>query len=239
VLLVVLAVLSGLTGTAPAAAIVPVTDVAHIALNSYWHYVHWLQFGLQIYQQVQQIEAQLRALRKLGNPQWREIGPLLTDLDFLVRSGQSIGYSYPDAGGQLRQVYPGWTPPQDPLFPEMQAERALDTQRAGLAAIARQAQSLGPGEETLAAIRQQMASTDGHQQALEQLATLGSFSAQEALLTRQSAAVSANLLAVSQAYWIDREAQSRATFRVMAAETALAAHQSTSPGWTFVPAAVP
>ena len=73
----------------------------------------------------------------------------------------------------------------------------------------------------------------------ESLATLGSFTAQEQLLTRQSLAVNANLQAVAQAYWIDREAQARATFRVLAAETALAAYQSTSPGWTFVPPGTP
>jgi P-type conjugative transfer protein TrbJ len=226
----------------PAPAQIPVTDVAHIAVNSYWHYLHYVQFAFQIYQQylqianqVRQIEAQLRALRKLNDPNWREIQTLLGELDVLVRSGKAIGYALPDAGGQLRQVYPGWTPWQDPAMAPLQSERALDTMRAGLAAISRQSQSLGPGEQALAAIGQQMTRTDGHQQALEQLATLGSFTAQEQLLTRQSLAVNANLQAVGQAYWIDREAQARATFRLLAGETALAAYQSTSPGWTFVP----
>jgi P-type conjugative transfer protein TrbJ len=225
----------------PAAAQIPVTDAAHIAVNSYWHYVHYLQAAWQIYQhyvqianQVRQIEAQLRALRKLANPNWREIQTLLTDLDLLVRSGQAIGYAFPDAGGQLRQAFPGWTPWQDPALAQLQNERALDTMRAGLAAISRQAQSLAPGEQTLAAIRGQMAATDGHQQALEHLATFASFTAQEQLLARQSLAVAANLQAVGQAYWIDREAQARASFRLVAGETALAAYQSTSPGWTFV-----
>jgi P-type conjugative transfer protein TrbJ len=232
--------------TAPAAAQIPVTDAAHIAVNSYWHYLHYVQFAYQIYQQylqianqARQIEAQLRALRKLDDPNWREIQTLLIELDGLIRSGKAIGYALPDAGGQLRQVYPGWTPWQDPAAPPLQSERALDTMRAGLAAISRQSQSFGPGEQTLLAIRQQMTRTDGHQQALEQLATLGSFTAQEQLLTRQSLAVNANLQAVGQAYWIDREAQARATFRLLATETSLAAYQSTSPGWTFTPATTP
>jgi P-type conjugative transfer protein TrbJ len=231
-----------LCGGAPAGAVIPVTDYAHIAVNQYWHYVHYVQFAYQIYQhltqianQVRQIDNQLRALRKLRDPNWREIQGLLTDLDFLVRSGRAIGYSFPDPGGQLRQVYPGWTPWTDPMVAPVQSERALDTMRAGLDAINRQAQSFSPGEQTLAAIRQQMATTDGHQQALEQLATLSSFSAQEQLLTRQSLAVNANLQAVANAYWIDREAQSRAAFQLAASETALAAYRSTSPGFTFVP----
>ncbi|HEV3074173.1 MAG TPA: hypothetical protein VHB47_07130, partial [Thermoanaerobaculia bacterium] len=113
-------VLAGLLlvyGAPPAGAVIPVTDYAHIAVNQYWHYVHYVQFAFQIYQhvtqianQARQIDNQLRALSKLRNPNWREIQSLLTDLDFLVRSGRAIGYSFPDPGGQLRQVYPGWTP---------------------------------------------------------------------------------------------------------------------------------
>jgi P-type conjugative transfer protein TrbJ len=238
---VVLAAITLALAAPPAAAQIPVTDAAHIAVNSYWHYLHYVQLAWQIYQQaaqianqVRQLEAQLRALKKLEHPNWREVQTLLADLEGLVRSGRAIGYALPDAGGQLRQAFPGWTPWQDPLLAPLQAERALDTMRAGLAAISRQAQSLAPGEQTLAAIRQQMATTDGHQRALEQLATLGSFTAQEQLLARQSLAVNANLEAVAQAYWIDREAQARASFRLVTEETALAAYQSNSPGWTFV-----
>jgi P-type conjugative transfer protein TrbJ len=241
-LALVLAALLLVCGAPPAGAVIPVTDYAHIAVNQYWHYVHYVQFAFQIYQhvtqianQVRQIDNQLRALSKLRNPNWREIQSLLTDLDFLVRSGRAIGYSFPDPGGQLRQVYPGWTPWTDPMVAPVQSERALDTMRAGLDAINRQAQSFSPGEQTLAAIRQQMATTDGHQQAIEHLATLSSFSAQEQLLTRQSLAVNANLQAVANAYWIDREAQSRAAFQLATTETALAAYRTTSPGFTFVP----
>jgi len=219
----------------PAAAQAPVIDAAHIALNSYWHYIHYLQFALQIYHQIQQVEYQIQMLRKLANPNWRDIRQLLSDLDSLVRSGRSIGYALDNAGGQLRQVFPGWTPWQDPTAAPLQSERAIDTMRAGLAAISRQSQSFAPGEQTLAAIRQQMSTTGGTQQALEQITTLESFSAQEQLLTRQSLAVNANLQAVANAYWIDREAQARATFQLVNTETGMAAHESTSPGWTFVP----
>ena len=60
---------------AAAAAQTPVTDAAHFALNAAWHYIYYLQFALQIYQQTTEIanqdrliEAQLRALAKLPNP---------------------------------------------------------------------------------------------------------------------------------------------------------------------------
>ena len=226
----------------PAAAQTPVTDAIHIALNAYWHYVHYLQFALQIYQAYQElanqarfIDNQLRALAKLPNPNWRQIQTLLADLDAVMRSGRALGYALPDSGAQFRQVYPGWTPWSDPDAPQLQAERALDTMRAGLAATTQQSQTLAPGEDLLARIRQQMAQTDGHQQALEHLATLAAFSAQEQLLLRQSLAVANNQAAVAHGYWLNRQAQGDASFVLLMTETSLANHQDTSPGWTFRP----
>jgi hypothetical protein len=58
-----------------------------------------------------------------------------------------------------------------------------------------------------------MEGTAGHQQALEQLATLAGFQAQEQQLTRQSLAVAANVEAVANGYWLNREAWGRRRFR--------------------------
>jgi P-type conjugative transfer protein TrbJ len=234
--------LSLLLTAPPAAAQIPVTDYAHIALNSYWHYIHYVQFAFQIYQhvqqianQVRQIDNQIRALAKLRDPNWREIQSLLYQLDALMRSGRALGYALPDVGGQFRQTYPGWTPWTDPTAPQLQSERALDTLRAGLAATSRQSQSFAPGEDLLFRVRQQMTRTDGHQQALEQLATLSAFSAQEQLLTRQSLAVANNQAAVAHGYWLNRQAQGDASWSLLMTETSLGAFQNTSPGWTFHP----
>jgi P-type conjugative transfer protein TrbJ len=226
----------------PAAAQFPVTDVAHTAVNSYWHYVHYIQAAYQIYQQVQQLanqvrqlQAQLRALAKLRDPNWRQIQTLLGELDGLMRSGRALGYPLADAGAQFRQVFPGWSPWLDPAAPQLQAERALDTLRAGLAATSQQSRSFAPGEDLLAAVRQQMGRTDGHQQALEQVATLSAFAAQEQLLTRQALAVANNQAAVAHGYWLNRQAQGDASFSLLMTETSLGVYQEHSPGWTFRP----
>jgi P-type conjugative transfer protein TrbJ len=241
-LVLVLALALALLASPPASPIIPVTDAAHIAVNTYWHYLHYIQFAFQIYQhyqqianQVRQIDAQLRALAKLRDPNWREIQTLLSELDSLMRSGRALGYPLADIGGQFRQVYPGWSPWTDPGAPQVQAERALDTMRAGLVTTSQQAQSFTPGENLLARIRDQMTRTDGHQQALEQLATLSAFTAQEQLLTRQSLAIANNQAAVAQGYWLNRQAQGDASFSLLMTETSLAVYQNTSPGWTFTP----
>jgi P-type conjugative transfer protein TrbJ len=225
----------------PAAAQVVVVDPVEIADTTYWDYQHFVQFAYQIYQQgeqianqIRQIDAQLRSLAKLPDPNWRSIQALLAQLDQLMRTGRALSYALADPGGQFRLLFPGWSPPwTNPTVVQAQATRALDTQRAGLVTIAQQAQSLAPGEDLLARIRQQMATTDGHQQALEQLTTLAAFSAQEQLLSRQSLAVANNLAAVAHAYWINRQAQADASLSLVMTTTSQAAFTSNSPGWTF------
>jgi P-type conjugative transfer protein TrbJ len=222
----------------PAAAQIPVTD----ALNAYWQALHYVQFAEQIYQQSEslvnqatQIENQLRALKKLAHPNWRDIGGLLAELDSLIRSGRSLAFNYTNISDQFKKTFPGWMRYIVPDGPQAQAERSLATFRAALATLSEHDPSLTGGEATLALIRQQMTTTQGTQQALEHLATISMFSAQEAILTRQALAVTANIHAVGSAYWIDREAQGAATDQDIARATALAAAQSSSPGVTALP----
>jgi P-type conjugative transfer protein TrbJ len=231
-----------LAGPSLVNAQIPVTDAAHIALNAYWHYVHYLQFALTIYQQVEQLNAlgrqidnQVVALRKLGDPQWREIASQLSDLQNLMQSGSSLGYPLPGIGDRFRTTFPGWTTWWGAGADQDQTVRALTTMRAGLTAVARQGASLEDGETTLASIRAQMQATAGHQQALEQLTTLATFSAQEQLLTRQALATGNNLQAVSNGYWLDREAQGRATQAALWTASSGAAFTDHATGWTFVP----
>jgi len=47
--------------------------------------------------------------------------------------------------------------------------------------------------------------------------------------------VAANVEAVANGYWLNREAQGQATVAVLLTESALAADENRSPGWTFVP----
>lgn len=238
-----LAAAGGVGGAGRAEAQIPVTDVAHIGANVYWHALHYAQLALQLAQQyrqlinqVEQIRYQLLALRKLADPRWRDLSRVLAEIDAAARSGKALGYALSDVEGEFRHSFPGWQRWSEPGAVQAQTERALDTMRAGLGAAARQGRELAAGEATLARIREQMGATAGHQQALEQLATLAAFQAQEQLLTRQALAVEANLTAVASGYWLNREAQGQATWTALAAESALAAGRNTSQGWRFQPA---
>jgi P-type conjugative transfer protein TrbJ len=230
-------------GAPPAAAQIPVTDLAHITVNSTWHYAHYVQFAYQIVQQyqqilnqVRQIDAQLRALQKLAQPQWRDLSGLLGELDRLTRGGRALSYALADVAAQFRATFPGWQSWSDATDFPAQNQRALDTLGAALSAVGRQAQGFAADEATLARIRVQMATTAGHQQALEQLSTLAAFTAQEQLLTRQALAASANVAAVAGGYWLNRDAHAEATCDLLATETALAGDRNASRGWSFQPA---
>jgi P-type conjugative transfer protein TrbJ len=228
--------------SSPAPAQFPVTDVAHISVNAYWHLAHYVQFAEQILQQyyqilnqIRQIQYQLQALRKLQDPNWRSVAVLLQDLEYLTRLGKSLGYSLANLDGEFRNTFPGWEAWRTPDAPQQQAQRALDTMRAGLLAVRRQSQSFGESEGLLATIRDQMGRVQGHEQQLELLATLSSFHAQEALLTRQQLSVANNLAAVAAAYQIDRQAQADATYNLLVQQTSLAGFRNSSPGFTFQP----
>ena len=241
--LVVLAVLAGLAAPAPAGALVPVIDYTHILVNQYWHYTHYVQFALQIYQQyqaltnqVRQIDNQLQALRKLSNPNWREVYDLLANLDFIMRQGQALAYSYKNIDGQFQQAFPGWVEVQSwPAQRQLQAVRTLDTMRTGLDTVSEQFRHDIADQLFLERIKAQMDGIHGHQEALELGNTISMYSAQELGVIKQSLATGNNLQAVYYGHQINREAQGEATFAAGLQRTQASNNQAPAPGYGAIP----
>lgn len=173
----------------------------------------------QINNQRSQIEYQLQALQKLGNPNWEDIRPLLRQLDHLMRQGQALGYSLANLDQQFRETFPGWQAAPNnlalPAAQRVQAERALATMRAGLNVLNEHARQFATGQTTLAAIRSQMSGIRGTQEALELQATLDAFVADEIGLLRQTVTTQANIQAIYNAYTINQDAEMRANFAAM------------------------
>src|SRR4051812_35799028 len=76
---------------APANAQYPVTDVLHIGVSVYNNAARYAQDAYAIYQrlttiynQYQQIDRQIQALKKLNYRSWRDIGPLYYNLNALL-----------------------------------------------------------------------------------------------------------------------------------------------------------
>jgi P-type conjugative transfer protein TrbJ len=238
-----LLLVAALAAPAPAAAVIPVTDVAHILVNQYWHYVHYVQFALQIYQhyqaltnQVRQIENQLQALKKLSNPNWREVYDLLANLDWIMRQGQALAYSYHDIDGQFQQAFPGWVEVQSwPAQRQLQAVRTLDTMRTGLDTASEQFRHDIADQLFLERIKVQMDGIHGHQEALELGNTISMYTAQELGVIKQSLATGNNLQAVYYGHQINREAQGEATLAAGIQRTLASNSQQPTPGYGAFP----
>lgn len=239
------ALLLALLAPAPALADgpVPVIDYAHILVNQYWHYMHYVQFALQIYQhyqmlanQFRQITYQLTALRKLSNPNWREVYDLLANLDWIMRQGQALAYSYKDIDAQFQQVFPGWIEVQNwPLQRQTQAVRTLDTMRTALDTSSEQFRHDIADQLFLERIKAQMDGIHGHQEALEMQSTILMYTAQELGVMKQSLAAGNNVQAVYYGYLINREAQGEATLAAGIDRTLARNSGEPTPGYTGIP----
>jgi P-type conjugative transfer protein TrbJ len=216
-------ILAGLVLPPPAAAIVPVTDYAHIVLNHYWHIAHYVQFAEQIYQQYlqivnqyDQIKYQLQALKKLENPNWRDVSGLLFTCDWLMKQATALAYSLDGLNDQYLQTFPGWT--QWTSWPDqarLQATRSIDTMRTGLTVVQEQFRHDIADQIHLMGIEARVNDIHGTQEALETSAVLQSWSAQELSLVKQQLAVANNLHAVYYGWTINREAQAEANYRAL------------------------
>ncbi len=228
----------------PAQAQAPVIDVAHILVNEYWHYLHYIQFAEQIYQhyqqisnQVIQINNQLQALRKLSNPNWREVYDLLANLDFIMRQGQALAYSYKNIDAQFQQTFPGFAEVQNwPVQRQTQAVRSLDTMRTGLDTAAEQFRHDIADQLFLEKIKLQLSTIHGHQEALELQSTIQMYTAQELGVIKQSLAVANNLQAVYYGHVLNREAQSEATVAAALSRTVTSNAGQAAPGYSAIPA---
>jgi P-type conjugative transfer protein TrbJ len=233
----------GLLAPAPAQAIIPVTDYAHIAVNQYWHYVHYVQFAVQIYQEYQaltnqyrQIVNQLLALKKLANPNWREVYDLLANLDWIMRQGQALAYSYKNVDAQFQQVFPGFAEIQNwPVQRQVQAVRTLDTMRMALDTVSEQFRHDIADQLLLERIKGDMDGIHGHQEALELQSTILMYTAQELGVVKQSLATANNMQAVYYGHQINREAQAEATLAAGLARTLATNSRDPAPGYGALP----
>jgi P-type conjugative transfer protein TrbJ len=232
-----------LLAPAPAQAIIPVTDYAHIAVNQYWHYVHYVQFALRIYQEYQaltnqyrQIVNQLLALKKLANPNWREVYDLLANLDWIMRQGQALAYSYKNIDAQFQQAFPGFAEIQNwPVQRQVQAVRTLDTMRTALDTVSEQFRHDIADQLLLERIKGNMDGIHGHQEALELQSTILMYTAQELGVVKQSLATANNMQAVYYGHQINREAQAEATLAAGLTRTLATNSREPAPGYGALP----
>jgi hypothetical protein len=161
-----------------------------------------------------QIANQVTALRKLANPRFRDVGSAWGAVNGAMGSSAGILYRHPNASGSLQSAFPGEVA-NHRYVPERadQVARTLATAAAVLQAAQAQGSTFDAGRQQLDAMRQQVSSIRGHEQALELQNTVGVFHANEAMLTRQAIEGQANLQAVYYAQQVNAQAQAEADAR--------------------------
>jgi type IV secretion system protein TrbJ len=190
------------------------------------HYARRLE---QMAMQRTQLEEQLTAMRKLANPSWRDIGPDLAAMDALLQQGEALGYTLRSIDTTFQQTFPGAHPFQNyPAESDTQATRTLATLRGALDASNRGSQDVTAGLAQLTAIKGQVGTIGGHEEALELNSTIGVYSAEELMLLRQAVAALTNVEAVYYAKQVNGDAQEQAT--VQAELSAMSA-----PGPSYAP----
>jgi P-type conjugative transfer protein TrbJ len=187
-----------------------VFDPSNFARNVL-HYARRLE---QMNMQRQQLRQQLTALRKLRAPNWRQINATLTQMDALMQQGRALAYSLRAIDAEFQRTFPGAKVFRNyPTEQQTQAVRTLATLRGALNAANRAARDFPTSVARLDAMKRQLGSIQGHEEALELNGTIGMYSAEELTLLRQAVSALTNVQAVYYADQVNAQAQEAATVR--------------------------
>ena len=187
-----------------------VFDPSNFARNVL-HYARRLE---QMNLQRQQLQQQLTALRKLRAPNWRQIDATLIQMDALMQQGQALSYSLRAIDAEFQRTFPGARAFHNyPAEQQSQAIRTLATLRGALNAASRVARDVPTSVGRLDAMKRQLGSIQGHEEALELNGTIGMYSAEELTLLRQAVSSLTNVQAVYYADQVNGQAQEAATVR--------------------------
>ena len=176
--------------------------------------LHYSRRIEQMNLQRQQLQQQIIAMRKLKNPNWRQINAALSQVDALMQQGQALAYSLRAIDAEFQRTFPGVQAFRDyPAEQRTQAIRTLATMRGALNAANRAAQEFPTSIARLEAMKRQFGTVHGHEEAIELTGTIGMYSAEELTMLRQAISGLTNVHAVYYANQINAEAQRQATFR--------------------------
>jgi P-type conjugative transfer protein TrbJ len=176
--------------------------------------LHYSRRIEQMNLQRQQLQQQIVAMRKLRNPNWRQINAALSQVDALMQQGQALAYSLRAIDAEFQRTFPGVQVFRDyPAEQRTQAIRTLATMRGALNAANRAAQEFPTSIARLEAMKRQFGTVQGHEEAIELTGTIGMYSAEELTMLRQAVSGLTNVQAVYYANQVNAEAQRQATFR--------------------------
>lgn len=234
----------------PSRAQIPVTDVAHIAVTTWAEIARYGQAAYEIYQktvsiynQYEQINRQIQALRKLNIRSWRDIGPLYFQLNSLLQQSDTLTYAVENLEEEFYATFPGST--RYVNFPAerfAEVQRTLDTFRLNLMSLHQIHLDSRGSLQVLGEIQRHVDSAQGHEETLESLAELGSWQADQLATMGSTLQSIANTAIVASSYQINQDARSRQTISDVLQATANRAQTDAAeskPSYSIVPSWVP
>jgi conjugal transfer/entry exclusion protein len=127
---------------------------------------------------------------------------------------QGLAYSLRAIDREFQRTFPGTRVFQNyPVERQAQATRTLATLRGALNAVNRAAREFPTSVARLDAMKRQLGSIQGHEEALELNGTIGMYSAEELTLLRQAVSALTNVQTVYYADEVNAQAQEAATVR--------------------------
>ncbi len=176
----------------------------------------------QIQMQRNQLQQQILSMQKLASPPWRQITGAMSQLDQLMRDGQSLAYQVRNLQTEFNATFPVTRAITDwPNEERAQAQRTVATLRASLNAASVQASSFTTGLDRIAQMKNAVGTVQGHQGALELQNSASVFTAEELVLLRQAFMTQTNAQAVYYAHQVNQTAQRDETVRAHLAADAI------------------
>ena len=248
-LILFLTVLVGLPARSDAQ--IPVTDVAHMATTIWAEVARYAQAASdfiqqveQIYNQYKQIEYQIQALRKLDVNTWRDLSPAFSRLLALIDSADAVLYNTRDLEERFYETFPAGERYGNYTEDSWRALfRTMETFRISLQSLHEITDSDEVDLASLAEIEAEIEGARGHEEVLEGIGNLLSWSAKQSLLAERVAAAQANAETVAKAYEINEAARSRETYAAFLDGTVLdaidGAYDEDSPAFRALPRWMP
>jgi len=208
----------------PKASALPVFDAANFAQNSLTALrtaEAILQRIQMIRHQITQIEHMLTNLKELDKPTFRNIQFLLRRLTRLMEQRtRGLIYSQRQLSRTFQRIYPHSEPAEDLRKEEQErTETTVETLRAALLATQLQGEELVFSQAALAGMKSQALEAEGNLQALQSIALLEGYTAEEVSKLNQQLLVQTNMLAVAFAQYFATQAAAEETFRKALDET--------------------
>jgi P-type conjugative transfer protein TrbJ len=230
---------------------IPVTDVAHIAVsifNEIERYVQAVEDFLsqteQILNQYQQLRYQVQALEKLDFHRWRDLSPAFSHLVFLIEGADAVLYNAQHLEERFFETFPAGEAYENYTEDSWRALfRTLETLRLSVQSVQEITSFDQVDLGSLAAIEAEIEAARGHEEVLEGIGDLLSWTAKQSLLTERINAAQANAETVAKAYEINEAARSRETFAEFLddtlADSAEAAMDESAPAFRALPGWMP